>query len=89
MMKTVMIRLSIAEQVKRFVSIVGKYDMPMDLRSGRCVVNAKSILGLFSLDLSRPIRLEIDEASGKCEETDKLLKEIAGFTVDKEMNGGK
>lgn len=86
MMKTVMIRLSIAEQVKRFV---GKYDMTMDMRSGRYIVNAKSILGLFSLDLSRPIRLEIDETSGKSEDTDKLLKEIAGFTVDKEKNGGE
>lgn len=56
------IRLSLAENVKTFVNIVGKYDFDMDLRSGRHVVDAKSILGIFSLDLSRPITLEVDDS---------------------------
>ena len=75
-MKTVMIRLSLVENVNRFVNIVGRYPFDMDLRAGRHVVDAKSILGIFSLDLSRPIALEI--YSEDCEE---LLKEIQPFVV--------
>lgn len=65
-MKSVTINLKLAENVKNFVQIVSKYDYDIDLRSGRYVVDAKSILGIFSLDLSRPVVLEIytDDASG-------------------------
>ena len=73
-LKTVMIRLSLVENVNKFVNIVTRYPFEMDLRAGRHVVDAKSILGIFSLDLSRPISLEI--YSDDCEE---LLKEIAPF----------
>ena len=60
-MKTVMIRLSLVENVNRFVNIVGRYPYDMDLRAGRHVVDAKSILGIFSLDLSKPITLSVPE----------------------------
>jgi len=73
-MKSVMIRLSLVENVNKFVNIVSHYPFEMDLRAGRHVVDAKSILGIFSLDLSRPITLEI--YSEDCEE---LLKEIQPF----------
>lgn len=65
-MKSVTINLKLAENVKNFVQIVSKYDYDIDLRSGRYVVDAKSILGIFSLDLSRPVVLEIyaDDAAG-------------------------
>ena len=76
-MKTVMIRLSLVENVNRFVNIVGHYPFDMDLRAGRHVVDAKSILGIFSLDLSRPIALEI--YSDDC---DDLLKEIQPFVIE-------
>lgn len=78
-MKTVQIRLSLVENVNKFVNIVGRYPFDMDLRAGRHVVDAKSILGIFSLDLSRPITLEI--YSDDCE---KLLKDIEPFVVSKE-----
>lgn len=58
-MKKFEIRLSLAENVKTFVNIVNRFDFDMDLRSGRHVVDAKSILGIFSLDLSKPISLEV------------------------------
>ena len=73
-MKSVMIRLSLVENVNNFVNIVTRYPYEMDLRAGRHVVDAKSILGIFSLDLSRPITLEI--YSDNC---DELLKEISAF----------
>jgi len=58
-MKSVDIKLSLAENVKEFVNIVASYPFDIDLRAGRHVVDAKSILGIFSLDLSKPITMEI------------------------------
>ena len=75
-MKMIQIRLSLVENVNKFVNIVGRYPFDMDLRAGRHVVDAKSILGIFSLDLSRPITLEI--YSDDC---DDLLKEIQPFVL--------
>ena len=51
--------LSSINDVKNFVNIVSKYDYEIDLTSGRYVVDAKSIMGIFSLDLSKPIKVEI------------------------------
>jgi len=73
-MKTTTIKLSLVENVNNFVSIVNRYPFDMDLRAGRHVVDAKSILGIFSLDLSHPISLEI--YSDDC---DALLEEIKPF----------
>ena len=75
-MKSVNIRLSLAENVKSFVNAVNRYSFDMDLRSGRHVVDAKSILGIFSLDLSKPVTLEIHS-----EDCDALLEDIMPFTV--------
>ncbi len=58
-MKSVTLNLKTAENVKRFVNVTNKFEYDMDLRSGRHVVDAKSILGIFSLDLSTPVVLEI------------------------------
>jgi len=77
MMKTVTIKLQMAENVKKFVGIVSKYPYEIDLRSGRHVVDAKSILGIFSLDLNRPINMEI--YSDDC---DDLLAELKEFIVE-------
>ena len=78
-MKSVMIRLSLVENVNHFVNIVTRYPYEMDLRAGRHVVDAKSILGIFSLDLSKPITLEI--YSDDCGD---LLDEIAPFVSKEE-----
>ncbi len=76
------IRLTLAENVKQFVNIVNRYNFDMDLRAGRHVVDAKSILGIFSLDLSRTITLEIEDAdAAPKEQIDALLKDIAPFLV--------
>ena len=59
-MKTVNIRLTMmTDHVKNFVSVVNRYPYDIDLKSGRFVVDAKSILGIFSIDLSRPIQMDI------------------------------
>ncbi len=56
-MNTVQIKLSSIQDVRNFVDIVSRYDMEIDLASGRYVVDAKSIMGIFSLDLLKPITL--------------------------------
>ena len=76
-MKTATIKLSLVENVNKFVNIVGRYPFDMDLRAGRHVVDAKSILGIFSLDLSRPITLEIYS-----EDCGELLEEIKPFLAE-------
>ena len=73
-MKSIALNLKLAENVKQFVNVVNKYDYDMDLRSGRHVVDAKSVLGIFSLDLSMPVVLEIFTDS--CED---LLSDLAPF----------
>ena len=59
-MKTVTINLGSIDKVKSFVNDITKFDSDFDLVSGRYVIDAKSIMGIFSLDLSKPINLNID-----------------------------
>ena len=58
-MKSVKISLNSIDKVKAFVNEVTKFDSDFDLVSGRYVIDAKSIMGIFSLDLSKPIDLNI------------------------------
>ena len=58
-MKSVKISLSSIYKVKSFVYEIAKFDSDFDLVSGRYVIDAKSIMGIFSLDLSKPITLNI------------------------------
>jgi len=75
-MKTVNIKLSLTENVKAFVNIVSRYPYDVDLRAGRHVVDAKSILGIFSLDLSKPVTMEI--YADHCSD---LMEEIKPFII--------
>lgn len=64
-MKSVKISLNSIDKVKSFVNDITRFDYDFDLVSGRYVIDAKSIMGIFSLDLSKPIDLNIhaeDEA---------------------------
>ena len=58
-MTTVKISLNSIDKVKSFVNDLTKFDTDFDLVSGRYVIDAKSIMGIFSLDLSKPIDLNI------------------------------
>ncbi len=72
-MKTMQISLNSIDKVKKFVNIISTYDNDFDLISGRYVIDAKSIMGIFSLDLSRPIDLTIHAEGSTLEEiTEKL-----------------
>ena len=58
-MKSFNIMLDSINKVKAFVNVVATCDYDVDLTSGRYVVDAKSIMGIFSLDLSKPIKLDV------------------------------
>lgn len=58
-MKTVKISLNSIDKVKAFVNEISKFECDFDLVSGRYVIDAKSIMGIFSLDLSKSIDLNI------------------------------
>lgn len=73
-MKTFQILLSSINDVKNFVNTVSKYDYDIDLTSGRYVVDAKSIMGIFSLDLSKPIKVEIHN-----DNSDDLMAELKPY----------
>lgn len=76
-MKSVMVMLATINDVKNFVNIVTKYDFDVDLVSGRYAIDAKSIMGIFSLDLSKPIKLEAHS-----DNVDAFFAEIKPFIVD-------
>ncbi len=61
--QTFEINLSSINDVKDFVNLVNRYDFDVDLASGRYVVDAKSIMGIFSLDLSKPITINVHDDS--------------------------
>ncbi|MBC5787559.1 MULTISPECIES: HPr family phosphocarrier protein [Clostridiaceae] len=78
-MQSVTIMLNTVTDVKTFVNVVSKYDFDVDLVSGRYAIDGKSIMGIFSLDLSKPIRVEVrsDDASAFFEEIKPFIKEEA------------
>ncbi|MCI9457453.1 MAG: HPr family phosphocarrier protein [Oscillospiraceae bacterium] len=76
-MKKITIALNTINDVKFFVNTVSRYDFDVDLISGRYAVDAKSIMGIFSLDLSKPISVEIHDDN--CQE---FLDQIKGFIIE-------
>ena len=79
-MNTVMIRLSSIQDVRNFVDTVTKYNIDIDLSSGRYIVDAKSIMGIFSLDLLNPIKLSAQP--DKEDEVKALLDDLKAFIVE-------
>ena len=76
-MKTVKISLNSIDKVKSFVNEITKYDYDFDLVSGRYVIDAKSIMGIFSLDLSKPIDLAIHAESN----LDEIMEALKPYLV--------
>ena len=79
-MNSVMIRLSSIQDVRSFVDIVTKYNIDIDLSSGRYIVDAKSIMGIFSLDLLNPIKLSAQ--TEKENEIKALMEDIKAYIVE-------
>ena len=77
-MKTVQISLNSIDKVKSFVNAITQFEFDFDLISGRYVIDAKSIMGIFSLDLSKPIDLAIHAE----EDVDKVLETLKPYIVE-------
>ena len=76
-MKSMKIRLGTIADVRDFVNIVAKSDTDIDLASGRYVVDGKSIMGIFSLDLLSPITL-----TAHTDDADELFASLARFAAN-------
>lgn len=77
-MTTVKISLNSIDKVKSFVNDLTKFDYDFDLVSGRYVIDAKSIMGIFSLDLSKPIDLTIHAE----EDLDAVMESLKPYLID-------
>ena len=75
-MKEFNIMLKSINDVKDFVNTVNRYDFDIDLTSGRYVVDGKSIMGIFSLDLSKPIKVEVHT-----EDFSEIYEDLKHFVI--------
>ena len=73
-MKTIKISLNSIDKVKTFVNVINRFDAEFDLVSGRYVIDAKSIMGIFSLDISKPIDLNIHNL-------DEIMEQLQPYLV--------
>ncbi len=76
-MKTVKISLNSIDKVKSFVNVISQFDSDFDLISGRYVIDAKSIMGIFSLDLAQDIDLTIH-----AENDDEIVEALKEYIVE-------
>lgn len=76
-MKTFMIKLNTLEDVRKFVNTVTAFEGEIDLKSGRYTVDAKSIMGIFSLDLLSPVEMTIH-----CDNCDDIVAKLKDFIVE-------
>ena len=65
------------ESIKKFVAFANNYDFPIILVSDKYIINGKSIMGIFGLDLSKPVELRV------CSEvTDDFKEKIMEFKFE-------
>ncbi len=76
-MKTVQIRLSTIPEVQSFINTISRFVSDVDLSSGKYRVDAKSIMGIFSLNLMQPITLTADG-----EDEDKVIEAISSLICE-------
>ena len=79
-MKTVRISLNSIDKVKSFVNNLARFDEDFDLISGRYIIDAKSIMGIFSLNLAEPITLNIHADEG--EELEKIMASLTPYIIE-------
>ena len=77
-MKTLQISLNSIDKVKTFVNEINRFEAEFDLVSGRYVIDAKSIMGIFSLDISKPIDLNIHTDG---EQLDEILARLESYII--------
>jgi len=75
-MKSIYVSLNSIEKVKKFESDICKMDGDFELVSGKYIVDAKSMMGIFSLDLSKPVQLNIHQ------ETEEKLNILGKYAIE-------
>lgn len=75
-MRSMTVVLDTVEKVKSIVEMLATYEGEFTIKGGRYVVDAKSIMGIFSLDLSKPLELDIDD---RYDESDELITKLQEF----------
>ena len=70
------VKLNVIEDVKSFTVAAADYAFDIDVRSGKYVIDAKSLMGLFSLNLSEPVNVEIFASEAEAEEFLNKIKEL-------------
>jgi phosphotransferase system HPr-like phosphotransfer protein len=78
-MKSVNIKLSTIEDIRNFVGILAKYSVDLDLKSGRYTVDARSLMGIFSLDLVQPVEFIIHSDNSSV--TDAVIADVKAWIV--------
>ena len=74
------IKLDTIDKVKKFTSIIDTFENEIDLISNRYIVDAKSIMGIFSLDLTNSLKVIIHDANAK--DRERLEEVMEEFRVD-------
>ena len=77
-MKSVTILLDTIDKVRKFVNQISQYEGEFDIISDRYIIDAKSIMGIFSLDLSKPLKLSIHSEAV----VDKVMEDLKDFIVE-------
>ncbi len=72
------ITLSSIEAVKKFVTLTNSYDFPINLTTDKYKIDAKSIMGVFSLDLSKPVDLEVES-----DHAAEFIEQLKQFQTEK------
>lgn len=70
------VSLGTIESVKKFVTKITEFDEDFELICGKYIVDAKSVLGIFSIDLSKPVFLRINAEGDRLEQIKKAVKEF-------------
>lgn len=76
-MKSVQVCLNTIERVKNFVNVISKFEYKFELIADRSIINAKSIMGIFSLDLTKPICMNIHAE----DKVDQVIDALAFYII--------
>ena len=77
-MQKVKILLDSIESVKNFITVISDYKCDMDLQYGSYIIDARSIMGIFSLDLTKPVDLNIN---GRENEAQEIIGQLEPYIV--------
>ena len=85
-MYTSSIFLSSIEAVKKFVTLTNDYNFPINLATDKYKIDAKSIMGIFSLDLSKPLQIEVDDSGANSSDAEEFIRQLQQFQRAKVAN---